>query len=413
MGTKNRERRKAKQRRDERRRHQQGSGQRAWQPPSANPAGQVRELVIEAARLAGDPEDFAAGVEAVVLIGLTAGAAVVDGAVAFWLDYLLDRLWDRGWEPADLARIVARKAGAGPAATVLPAALASAGRRPEAAGGGRWVAQLAAIDRPAGGRPAAWPDTVADALAGLGLLLTLPALPRLEGPARRPSAGGAKLQQVRALLAKAESTTFPEEAEALTAKAQQLMARHAIDQAMLDEAAGGRQAVVGCRLGIDDPYAGPKALLLDRISAANRCRAVWSKALGFSTVFGVDTDLELVELLFTSLLVQGTEAMVRASRAGQPRVRSFRQSFLVAYATRIGQRLAEATDTVVAEEAAEHAELFPVLAGRREAVDDAVRDVYGEVSSRGFAASNAAGYYAGRAAADLARLSVGEELTDA
>ena len=33
------------------------------------------------------------------------------------------------------------------------------------------------------------------------------------------------LGRVRALLAKAESTTFPEEAEALTAKAQELMAR--------------------------------------------------------------------------------------------------------------------------------------------------------------------------------------------
>jgi hypothetical protein len=39
---------------------------------------------------------------------------------------------------------------------------------------------------------------------------------------------------VRALLAKAESTTYPEEADALTAKAQELMARHSIDRAMLD-----------------------------------------------------------------------------------------------------------------------------------------------------------------------------------
>ena len=36
------------------------------------------------------------------------------------------------------------------------------------------------------------------------------------------------LERVRALLAKAESTTFPEEADALTAKAQQLMTRHAL-----------------------------------------------------------------------------------------------------------------------------------------------------------------------------------------
>ncbi|RST20878.1 bifunctional 3'-5' exonuclease/DNA polymerase [Streptomyces sp. WAC04770] len=41
------------------------------------------------------------------------------------------------------------------------------------------------------------------------------------------------LTRIRALLAKAEATGFPEEAEALTAKAQELMARHSIDEALL------------------------------------------------------------------------------------------------------------------------------------------------------------------------------------
>ncbi len=41
----------------------------------------------------------------------------------------------------------------------------------------------------------------------------------------RGAPSGAMLQRVRALLAKAESTTFPEEAEALTGEAQELMAR--------------------------------------------------------------------------------------------------------------------------------------------------------------------------------------------
>lgn len=39
------------------------------------------------------------------------------------------------------------------------------------------------------------------------------------------------LARVRALLAKAESTEFPDEAEALLAKAQALISRHAIDRA--------------------------------------------------------------------------------------------------------------------------------------------------------------------------------------
>ena len=40
--------------------------------------------------------------------------------------------------------------------------------------------------------------------------------------------------KVRALLRKAESTSFPAEAEALTAKAQDLLARYALDRALLD-----------------------------------------------------------------------------------------------------------------------------------------------------------------------------------
>ena len=33
----------------------------------------------------------------------------------------------------------------------------------------------------------------------------------------------------------------------------------------------------GRRVGIDDPYVGPKALLLAGIAEANRCKAVWSQ----------------------------------------------------------------------------------------------------------------------------------------
>src|SRR5438552_3000516 len=58
-------------------------------------------------------------------------------------------------------------------------------------------------------------------------------------------------------------------------------------------------------------------------------------------------DLDAVELLFTSLLVQANAAMIRAGgkkdEYGRSRTRSFRQSFLVPYAIRIGERLAEAT----------------------------------------------------------------------
>jgi hypothetical protein len=51
------------------------------------------------------------------------------------------------------------------------------------------------------------------------------------------------LDRVRALLAKAESTEFPKEAEALSARAQELMARHRIDRALLAALAARDEAV--------------------------------------------------------------------------------------------------------------------------------------------------------------------------
>jgi hypothetical protein len=75
------------------------------------------------------------------------------------------------------------------------------------------------------------------------------------------------LGRVRALLAKAEATKFPEEAEALSAKAQELMSRYPLHQAVVDHD-GGRVPVASARrMWIDSPYAGAKALLVQVVGA--------------------------------------------------------------------------------------------------------------------------------------------------
>ena len=62
------------------------------------------------------------------------------------------------------------------------------------------------------------------------------------------------------------------------------------------------------------------------VAAANRCRAVWHRSLGLCTVLGFPGDLDAVELLVTSLLVQATTAMVQAGSRrdvyGRSRTRS-------------------------------------------------------------------------------------------
>jgi Protein of unknown function (DUF2786) len=299
------------------------------------------------------------------------------------LHHLLDRATDIGWTADDLDRIVARKLG-----------------RAEAA-------LLAALR-------AGEPLTQTDAAARLGALLAaLPQLPKLvdaDGPAGDPEL----LRRVRALLAKAESTEFDAEAEALTAKAQELMARHRIDRATLIASDGGDE-VVGRRIWIDDPYADAKAILLGGVASANGARAVWSKGVGFSTVFGYAEELAGVEELFTSLLVQATAALRREGSKvddyGRNRTKRFRRSFLVAYAYRIRERLHEAVDRTVDEMSNEAGtDLVPILAARDEAVDDAFDAAFPDTESFSPSVSDREGVLAGRFYADLADLSAGPTL---
>jgi len=80
------------------------------------------------------------------------------------------------------------------------------------------------------------------------------------------------------------------------------------------------------------------------VAEANGARAVWSEHLGRVTLLGREPDLVAVELLTTSLLVQATRAMVADAPITVRRRRSVRQSFLVAFPGRIGERLRGASE---------------------------------------------------------------------
>ncbi len=225
------------------------------------------------------------------------------------------------------------------------------------------------------------------------------------------------LERIRALLAKAESTEFPEEADALTTKAQELMTRHAIDDALLVAHGAGRSAgeqPSATRIGIDDPYAQAKAILLALISEASHCRSVWSKNFGFSTVFGYAGDLVSVELLHTSLLLQAGNAMVRAGdRGNRARSRSFRRSFLLGFAIRIGKRLEEAASAVVADAVEEQGSSFlPVLAERSSRVEELRKEAFPEFAEKRVTMGDWSGWVSGVAAADAAVITHGPAIQE-
>ncbi|MFJ9981397.1 DUF2786 domain-containing protein [Streptomyces cyaneofuscatus] len=337
------------------------------------------------------------------------------------------RAWGRGWHPADLVRFVRLELDerrAVLAATLIAAETARYGELPP-----RWRAQLAELPGPVP-VPRNKPDRfsyASDLLELYRLLLRLPAIEPV-GPApgtaadhlHRPPAPDEPrmLTRIRALLAKAEATGFPEEAEALTAKAQELMARHSIDEALIAARSHSAETPGACRIGVEPPYESAKAILLDAVASANRCQAVWNGDLGFSTVVGFEPDLEAVELLFTSLLVQGTAAMTRAEAgqraSGRKRTKTFRQSFLMAYAQRLGSRLADTTERTTAAADTETgggtaegaADLLPVLAARDVAVTETAERMFPRTTTtRVRGATDLDGWNHGTEAADRARMS--------
>ncbi|MDE0802621.1 MAG: DUF2786 domain-containing protein [Acidimicrobiales bacterium] len=213
------------------------------------------------------------------------------------------------------------------------------------------------------------------------------------------------LRKVRSLLAKAESTTFPDEAEALTAKAQELMDRHAIDRAMVAEAGGCTSGPEGRSVTIDAPYGREKYLLLAATARANRSRAVYRQHEGVATVIGFPEDQETIELLYTSLLLQATSTMLANGDRASTRTRRYRQSFLVAFASRIGERLAEADAAVVADADRAHGGgVLPVLASRADQVEERLAHDFPHLQNRRVVVRDAVGWGHGRAAAERARL---------
>jgi uncharacterized protein DUF2786 len=364
---------------------------------------------------------------------LAARDPAVDGSggVTRALLSALGAAWERGWQPADVVHAVRRRSPARSVRLVV-ALVAEDARVTDAASRAPavWVDQLRELGaltagdpavvatwHRAEGRPAeeSWRAVLllAGTLTGLAQLDPLVPPPsrwgaRARRPAVAPGPDDARvLRRVRALLAKAESTEYAEEAEALTTKAQELMTRHAVDSALLDAGATPLGTDVATRrVHVDDPYVQAKTQLLGAVAEANGVRLVWYPGLGIANLVGVAADLDAVELLFTSLLLQAGQALATAERAAGRRSasRSFRRAFLLGYAGRIGERLTSARERATREAAAERGvDLLPVLRSRQDAVDDAFTELFPRVrSTRSRSSMDAGGWWAGRAAADSA-----------
>ncbi|MGA9870690.1 MAG: DUF2786 domain-containing protein, partial [Rhodococcus sp. (in: high G+C Gram-positive bacteria)] len=283
------------------------------------------------------------------LTALGEGVAAELGSRAFTT--MIETLYEAGWQPFDLLHVVRRQQ------TVAVSELAAAAilhqsdlARAESRAPDQWIGQLSEICAAypkAAVRVEATPDFLTarlraagktdyiavndqwiGVLALLGQWQTLPRWPRIgplpsqwpntRPPERAPASADAGdtaapnskvMGRIRGLLAKADATDFEEEAETLTAKAQELMTRYSIDSLLLTD---GNVGVVTRRLHIDNPHAPAKAQLLHGVGSANRVKSIWDQEYAVATLVGSEIDVEQTEMLFTSLLIQATRALSRS-----------------------------------------------------------------------------------------------------
>lgn len=428
MGKRNRERRAAKEKQRRRASAQREHRQSADGPDRAQI---LTRLVFALSSAAGTP---GAAAVAELLTQCRGFEREFDIAAELAVHEAIRAAWEHGWSPADLHEIGRRRADAAAVHYLDEAIVTESRQYATATLHPRWRAELSDISSAVGpvdsapqmhrwvtARRADQKTVVAVVLRVLHLLAGLPAIRGLlppPGANRQPSNVNSAvdekmLARVRALLAKAEATDYPEEAEALSAKAQALMARYSLGEAVSDHEDGRSATAEVRRIWIDNPYVAAKVVLVQAVAQANRCRIVWIKDLGCVLTVGTETDLRLVDLLTTSLLVQANRAMLVAGRQhdvrGQSRMKSFRHSFLVAYGQRIGERLAETTVSVT-EELQRDERLLPVLAARSRVADEAVTRMFPRTVAKPLNAYDGLGLGAGRVAADAARLDVRDRI---
>jgi hypothetical protein len=423
MGVNNRKRRAARQRNRARQQSEAGpkSGDRAFRASVEEEVRHLEHVEIKVwaviQRLSGHrlvDSDLVAMAETLTRTTAAYAPRLLVVVVHDLVTGLLGNVVEHGWPPTDLAELVRRQLG-DRHLTTLAATLHEVGRL-QGRRDHAWVEAVNAVGPE--GPSTVHPDTY-NLASALGLTTVLSHLPLLSGT-DVPAAGAdvarehPKLAQVRALLAKAESTDSEPEAEALSAKAQELITRHALGRLVdTDHSASRASTPLVRRLWLDAPYTSAKASLVASVASANRCQCAFAEKHAFVVLVGASADLDAVELVVTSLLVQADTAL-RRHRGGLPggasRTRSFRHAFLMAYAVGIGERLRAASAAAARQGGAD---LLPVLRSQQERVAEEFDRRVPHGPGRASNVSNREGWAAGRAAAEVALLGVEKEIDEA
>jgi len=195
----------------------------------------------------------------------------------------------------------------------------------------------------------------------------------------------ALLDRVRKLLVKAEADGVTQaEAQALTAKAAELMAKYGIDRALLAAARPETDRPADRVIEIGNPWARVQAHLLCGLASALRCQCVILPQAGPGSrihMFGFASDIERTDVLYTSLLLQmwqGLSAVEPPAWSRGPR--AWRRSWLLGFATAVVARVRAAEQAAAARAAdapaGNGATAALVLADRTEIIERTLRRAY-------------------------------------
>ena len=211
------------------------------------------------------------------------------------------------------------------------------------------------------------------------------------------------LARVRKLLAKAEDAgVTAAEAQALTAKAAELMAKYGIDRALLAAARPETDRPADRVIDVGNPWARVQAHLLCGLASALRCQCVILPRPGPGSrihMFGFASDLERTDVLYTSLLVQMWQGLAAAPVPAWSRSpRAWRRSWLLGFAAAVVARVhaaeQDATSRATAPDARSWSQTALVLADRALVIRRNIEQAY-PVTRKSQVTYSGSGYSAG------------------
>jgi hypothetical protein len=217
------------------------------------------------------------------------------------------------------------------------------------------------------------------------------------------------IDKIRKLLAKAEGTDNPNEAEAFSAKAAALIAAHRIDPEHVRESlTRGSLGLRRITLG-RGAYVRARLALLSAVADHHDCEVVFeTHTLGtVAVVAGFEADLDVTELLYSSLHVQASAQMAATRMRTAAATQRWRRSFLLGYAKRIGELLEAARRRPAPSGGVPTLfdEVLPDVLAREQRVKEFAARAFGRVvAARAAAPAQASAWRDGHAAAGRADL---------